>query len=814
MENNEYIKRYLDAKRLLFDLYYRELNSKQREAIFAINGPLLILAGAGSGKTTVLVKRIAHLIRYGNAYASEHVPPDAEIPTQVRMLEQKAADAVSAAQKGTLDREALAAYLDRFAEPVCHPYQVLAITFTNKAAREIKDRLGTAFTDPTTADSIWAGTFHSVCVRLLHQYGTCAGYTSGFSIYDTDDTKRAVQSAMRACNLDEKQFPVKSVVNTISRAKEKLLTPEKMQEEAKNDYRLTQISKIYAVYQQMLQNANAMDFDDLIMQTVLLLRDREEMRIACQRKFRYVCVDEYQDTNMAQFYLTALLAGGTNNLMVVGDDDQSIYRFRGATIQNILSFDHTYKNAKVVRLEQNYRSTGTILDAANVVISNNVSRKGKTLWTNGEAGEKILLVETADQNTEAEYIASTVKRAVASGEKRYRDFAVLYRTNAQSNSLERTLNRMNVPYRVLCGVRFSDRREIRDIVAYLQLLSNHADRERLLRIINQPKRKIGEKTLDAVQEIAQEEGCSLFSVLERADQYTALARTAPTLTAFADMINRLSAFVDVIPLTDLFDLVLDQTGYKQMLIEEGAAEQDRLENLNEFKSVIVEYLDNAVNPSLVGFLEENALVADVDRYDAEADAVVLMTIHSAKGLEFPYVFLPGMEEGIFPGMQTIYGNTEDMEEERRLAYVALTRAKENICILHTKCRLLYGQTTFNPISRFANEIPKDLICKKSNLQKQPFGGSYAGATVRNGNAFARNASRAAISPVNRAGAATSPTLGGEPAFAPGDRVRTDKWGSGEILSVRKTGLVISYEIIFDRVGTKFVLAHLVKADQG
>lgn len=814
METTELRKRYLDAKRILFELYYQHLNSRQREAIFTVNGPLLVLAGAGSGKTTVLVQRIAHLIRYGNAYASGTIAPDAALEAEVSMLEKRTAEFLRAAKNQTLQRDTLAAFLDRFAQPVCHPYQVLAITFTNKAAKEIKSRLGAAFADPAVADSIWAGTFHSVCVRLLHQYGQYAGYQTGFSIYDTEDTKRAMQGAMRACNIDEKQFPVKSVVNTVSRAKEKLLTPEGLKEEAGNDYRLSQIAKIYEVYQTMLKNANALDFDDLIMQTVLLLRDNEEVRSACQRKFRYVCVDEYQDTNQAQFYLTALLAGGTDNLMVVGDDDQSIYRFRGATIKNILSFDRVYKEAKVIRLEQNYRSTATILNAANVVIANNTSRKGKTLWTEGERGEKIRLVETADQNSEAEFIANTVKRGVAEGKSRYRDYAVLYRTNAQSNSIERMFNRMSVPYRVLCGVRFADRKEIRDIVAYLQLLSNHADRERLLRIINQPKRKIGDRTLAAIQEIALEEDCSMFSVLERADRYTALARTAPILTGFADMINRLSAFVDVIPLPDLFDMVLDETGYRQMLLDEGSAEEDRLENLNEFKSGIVEYAAQATNPTLAGFLEENALVADVDRYDENADAVVMMTIHSAKGLEFPIVFLPGMEEGIFPGMQTICGDGDDMEEERRLAYVALTRAKKRIYILHAKCRLLYGQTSFNPLSRFVSEIPEELVERSTSVpEPQYHSGGYTQFSKARAASPVRTASAADLATVNRASVTGNPSLGGQPAFAPGDRVTTDKWGAGEVLSVRKTGMVISYEIMFDRNGTRFMLAHLVKPEK-
>ncbi|MBQ9151267.1 MAG: UvrD-helicase domain-containing protein, partial [Clostridia bacterium] len=532
------------------------------------------------------------------------------------------------------------------------------------------------------------------------------------------------------------------------------------------------------------------------------------------------CIDEYQDTNVAQFQLAALLSGQYKNLMVVGDDDQSIYKFRGATIANILNFDKVFETATLIKLEQNYRSTKTILDAANKVIDHNLGRKGKNLWTAGGAGDPIVLRKCEDQMAESRSIVDTIRRMVDDGNS-YKDFAVLYRTNSQSAGIERALQRSTVPYRVLGGTRFSDRKEIRDAVAYLQLLCNHADRERLLRIINEPRRKIGEKTLSVVSAIAEEQEISLFEVMDRADQFIALGRSAPLLMNFTAMIHRLTALMDTLPLPDLFDAVMDQSGYLQMLKDGGEPERERVENIAELKSNMMEYVKNTElageTPSLVNFLEEYALVADVDKYDTEADAVVLMTIHSAKGLEFPVVFLPGMEDGIFPGMQNIMGSSEDMEEERRLAYVAITRAKEKIIILHTRTRIWYGQTVANPLSRFVGEIPDELLAREDLTLDAMSISTGAGNHTAQGRSFYERP-RKQKAPVHTdritvgqpTPAATAAARENLNTLAPGDRVTHATFGEGEILSIKPMGADKLIEVMFDSVGTKKLMGTYAK----
>jgi DNA helicase-2/ATP-dependent DNA helicase PcrA len=578
-------------------------------------------------------------------------------------------------------------------------------------------------------------------------------------------------------------------------------------DEAGVDYRLKTIARVYEEYQKQLLASGAMDFDDIIMQTVRLLRENEELRMQYQRRFRYVCVDEFQDTNAAQFALTTIFADGYRNLMVVGDDDQSIYRFRGATIENILSFDRVYGDAKVIKLEQNYRSTGNILDAANAVIAHNTGRRGKNLWTQQTKGEKLHLIQLDDQNSEARFIVDEVNRRVAKGDVKYRDFAVLYRNNAQSNSIERAFAKSAVPYRMLGGTRFADRKEIRDLVAYLQLVNNHNDRERLLRIINEPRRKIGDKTLEAVESIAAEQGISLFAVMQEADRYMALSRAASSLIAFTELINGLSLDAKQMELPALIDAVLDRSGYRQMLIDAGEEERDRLDNLEEFKSGVIEYCRNAEEPTLTGFLEENALVADVDRYDDTADAVVMMTVHSAKGLEFPIVFVPGMEDGIFPGMQTITGGSDEMEEERRLAYVAITRAKRELLMLHVRTRLLYGSTTYNPVSRFVSEIPESLLDKEDmGANARRFDVARQPQTQKPVKKYiGLNDDITVGKPLGHAPAA--PATG---AFAAGDRVRHPIFGEGVILSTKAMAADTLLEVAFDRVGTKKLMATYAK----
>ena len=790
--------RYLAAKRTLFDRAYASLNAPQREAVFTTEGSLLVLAGAGSGKTTVLVHRIVFLLRYGNAYYSEFVPHDLT-EEHLLMLEVSA-------EKCPADQ--IEPMLSEFVSSPCPPWQALAITFTNKAANEIKSRLRRAVPDEKAADAIWAGTFHSVCVRILRAYGDRLGYDKGFTIYDATDSKNAITETIKSLNIDEKSLPVKSVMSAISRAKDNLLTPDDYAKEyGMRDYRQKQIARVYEAYQARLRSSNAMDFDDLIMQTVLLLEQDGEVRETYQRKFRYVSVDEFQDTNIAQLKLTALLSGLHKNIMVVGDDDQSIYKFRGAVIDNILKFDQKFQNTKTIRLEQNYRSTSVILNAANGVIEKNEGRKGKTLWTARTGGEKITLRVCPDQNEEARYLVDEMQKLISEGKYSYRDFAVLYRTNAQSQVIERTFAKSAVPYRMLGGLRFNDRKEIRDTVAYLQFIANPADKERMRRIINEPKRKIGAATVAGVETIAEEQGISVFEVMLRANDYPALSRSAQRLYEFAKMIALLrQRLANADSLSEFVREVLDKTGYRQMIVDAGEEEKERLENLDEFISGVIEYEKNADEPTLIGFLEENALVSEVDKYDEDADAAVMMTIHSAKGLEFPVVFLPGMEEGLFPGLQTITAGPEELEEERRLAYVAITRAKDKLYLLRAKNRMLYGRTSCNPASRFVGEIPQELIVEDAPAYQGYGYGGYGNTYAQKPKTY-YHADDDAPS-ISQNPAKDSFTLMKKPTppkgalLREGDRVLHLTFGEGEILSVRPMGADVLYEVAFDRVGTK------------
>ena len=778
---------YNAQKKALFDTYYSKLNDMQREAICTVKGPLLVLAGAGSGKTTVLVQRIVHILRYG--LACEPVTEPREVPDDF-------ADACGAAAAG--ERAALGDYLTCFAAGVCPPWAVLAITFTNKAAREIKERLAKALDDATAADAVWAGTFHSVCIRILRSHIGLLGYKSGFSIYDTDDQKKLIVRCMKDLNLDDKKIPPKSMLNLIGRAKDKLMTPADMQAENTADYLWSVAAKVYARYQEELARANALDFDDIIMLTVRLLEENPDILDYYQHKFKYVCVDEYQDTNFAQFRLTELLAGHWRNIMVVGDDDQSIYKFRGATIENILNFDRTYPDAKVIKLEQNYRSTKNILDAANAVIGHNFGRKGKALWTAGDTGSKITVTVANNANDEARLIVNKVMELVRAG-RHYGDFAILYRMNAQAQALETAFAKSGLPYRVLGGMRFYDRKEVKDVLSYLFLISNHDDDQRLLRIVNEPRRKIGAATLEAVAEIAKEQECSAYTVMQHAAQYTALEKSAGKLLAFCDLIEELTALAATMELPKFVERVLLATGYRQMLVDAGTEAEDRLNNVEQLVSVAADYESRAEEATLVGFLEEISLVADVDKYDAEADAVVMMTIHSAKGLEFPVVFLPGMEDGIFPGMQSITDASE-MEEERRLAYVAITRAKEELYIFRARERITYGKTQYNPESQFLKEIPESL---RVTVGEQRPGTTPAPRTAHKptfgGDSYA-----------TKYGGIPKKTAAPTVLLAAGDRVRHPMFGEGLILSANKMGADTLYEVAFDTVGTKKLMATFAK----
>ncbi len=819
----DFVRKYLKLKRQLFDRVYADLNDMQREAVTTVSGPLLVLAGAGSGKTTVLVKRIVHIIKYGRAYESDYVPDTADEAALMRY---------EYALKEFSPEDIEKYVLPEFKLDPCPPWAMLAITFTNKAAGEIKERLKAALdTDDgqtsaenaseessppkkSGADEIWAGTFHSICMRILRRHGALVGLRPGFTVYDTDDAKKLISDIMKNLNIDEKSLPIKSVMNTISRAKDKLQTAEKFSSLAIGDFRNEKIAEIYRAYAARMIESNAVDFDDIVLHTVNLLRNNEDVADSYRRRFRYVSVDEYQDTNRAQFVLTSLLTGPHNNLMVVGDDDQSIYRFRGATIENILGFDHEYGETKVIKLEENYRSTKTILDAANAVIAKNEGRRGKTLWTAGERGERIMLRECENQNHEAKFITDTIETLVSAGAK-YKDFAILYRMNAQSAPIETAMVKAGIPHRLLGTVRFYDRKEIKDVIAYLCLLVNPDDGLRLKRIINEPKRKIGAASVAAAEQIAFVEGKSIYEVIKEAGAHVALARTASAFGEFVRLIESLREFSETATVSETIERTVELTGYREMLRAAGEAEKERLENVEQLIANAYEY-DKTEDPSLYGFLEEVALVSEVDKYDEDADAVVLMTVHGSKGLEFPIVFLPGMEEGIFPGMQSATDPSE-LEEERRLAYVAITRAKKRLIITRAHQRMLYGQTRYNPQSRFVDEIPPELIDEDTVRygQSQPMRQRSWDFTEQQQPETPRFGGYAQKKPDFRAVSAhpVSPTPKLNKTVEPlkaGDIVTHRTFGRGEIISARNMGGDVMYEIIFDNVGTKKLMASFAR----
>jgi len=803
--------RFHTAKRTLFDRLYASLNPAQREAVFHVRGPLLVIAGAGSGKTTVLVNRIAHIIRYGDAYLDSELPEFVD-EGEIEQLE-------FAADNQFLNREEIARLLTRYAVRPCAPWGILSITFTNKAANEMKARLEKELGEgegENAASEIWAGTFHSICMRILRIFAGQAGLRHGFTVYDSEDSKKVVTNILKEMNVDDKTLQPRSVLNAISRAKDKLQTPEEFADEAGEDFLLKKTAQVYTRYQKILEDANVLDFDDIIVRTVNLLKTSQEARDFCHRKFRYICVDEYQDTNHAQFALIRALAGERQNLMVVGDDDQSIYKFRGACLDNILYFDREFPSAAVIKLEQNYRSTRNILTAANAVIANNVGRRGKQLRTDNPEGDKVHVKRVENQGEETRYIINKIeetrtKAKLAKSECPYSNFAILYRINAQSNSLEQIFLKYNIPYRVIGGLRFYERKEIKDIIAYLCIINNWNDNLRLRRIINEPRRKIGETTVNAVETIARAEGVSMFEIMMRADQYPAIAKYAQKLLEFTFIIAGLKKISENEPLSVLIRKTIELTGYRDMLEAGGEADRERLANVEELVSNAVEFENNSDTPTLEAFLEEVALVSDVDNYDQDADAVVMMTIHSAKGLEFPYVFLPGLEEGIFPGMQSAM-NPEDLEEERRLAYVALTRAKERLYLIHARERMLYGRTQYNQPSRFIKELPEEVV--ESDLLKKQQQAEAAKAAGESPRQKKNPISKEFLKQADTAAALTRTARSME-SFEVGDRVKHASFGQGEILSATLMGADILYEIAFDTAGTKKLMAtyaRLKKAD--
>ncbi len=785
--------RYLAAKRALFDRKYGFLNEEQRKAVYTVEGPLLVLAGAGTGKTTLLVNRIAYILKYGNAYQSDMVPASAD-EDSVKELET----AVTSCGDADLDM-----LLDSFSMADTAPWNILAITFTNKAAGEMNERLASLV--GASAGDLWCGTFHSMCLRILRSHADKLGFDKRFTIYDTDDTKKVVTDCMKQLNIDEKVIPVKFIMNQISMAKNRLMTPRDFDAEVGSDYKLQQVSSLYTLYQGRLEESMAVDFDDIIMKTVMLLRENEEVRSYYQRKFKYVLVDEFQDTNYAQFELAILLSGGYRNLMVVGDDDQSIYKFRGATIENILHFDEKVPEAIIIKLEENYRSTESILNAANSVIRHNFGRRGKELWSRRGEGEKVFVKQFENQNEEAKFIVNKMMELVIREKRKYSDFAVLYRTNAQSNSIENVLMKSGIPYRVVGGRRFYERKEIKDILAYLCVVSNPADNLRLERIINEPKRKIGEATMTAVRAIAEngtaEDG--MFSVMEHAADYPTIAKAQSKFAPFVELIRTLQKMTETEKLSDIVRAAIEKSGYLAMLrtAEENGEGSERRENVEEFVSSAMEYEQTHENATLDGFLEEISLVTDIDNYDGSAEAAVLMTIHSSKGLEFPVVFLPGMEEGIFPSQMSNF-SADELEEERRLAYVAITRAKERLYALCARERLLYGRTQYNQKSRFLDEIDEEYKTEELAAPRPKFRTEFGEKTKKYVLSSEFTTKSALTGDVGK-------TKSGE-TFLMGDRVSHYMFGEGTVMSVREMGADILYEIAFDTVGTKKLMATYAK----
>lgn len=730
-----------------------KMNDMQRKAALHTEGPLLILAGAGSGKTTVLINRIAVILSKG----------------------------------------------------LCYPSNILAITFTNKAAKELVTRIDKLLGQD--GSGVWASTFHSFCAKVLRRNIDTLGYSNDFSIFDTDDSLRVIKAAQKGFGIDPQILPPRAVLSRISRCKDNRISPEEYTANFGNDTYNNDICRLYEEYEKQLRRSNALDFDDIILKTVTLLETSPDILNYYSGKFKYIMVDEYQDTNPLQYRLIQLLQTVHGNLCVVGDDDQSIYKFRGATIENILSFEKSFKNACVIRLEQNYRSSGNILNAANSVISNNSERKGKTLWTAAGNGEPIYENRLDDEYQESLFIADTILDSVAVDSMHYGDFAILYRTNAQSNSLEQMLVKSGIPYKIIGGMRFYERKEIKDILAYMYLVHNVSDDLRLTRIINEPKRKIGQATIDTLRELAAQNTASMFDIAAGAAGFPALARSAARLCDFTELISSLAAVKDSMPISELIKEISVRSGYISMLEAENTEEaRDRINNIAELVSSAAVFESQSEEATLGAFLEEIALMTDIDNLDDSADRVVLMTLHSAKGLEFDNVFIAGAEEGLFPGQRSIESN-EELEEERRLMYVGITRAKKRLYITHTQRRTIYGMTKYNQPSRFLNEIPKELIKPLYSKDRPPQAMSPSSAGFGS-KISVRKIDLNAAPQIRRPAASASAPAGMK--FEIGDRVVHKTFGAGTLLSKKPMGGDTLLEIDFDKTGTKKIMANFAK----
>lgn len=786
----------LALRRAVLEKDFARMNDRQKQAVFTVNGPLLILAGAGSGKTTVLINRIANILRYGDAYNSTYLRDDLD--------ENDIAACKAYIENGTpLTTETQ----EHLSVSACAPWRIMAITFTNKAAGELKDRLCSMLGE--TANDIWASTFHSTCARILRRDGERIGYSSHFTVYDTDDQRRLMKSILKELDISEKNITPKSILNEISRAKDSLISPAEYALTVGDDFRLKIISRAYTTYQKRLEDADAMDFDDLINKVVELFKKCPDVLEYYQNRFRYLMVDEYQDTNHAQYTFVRMLAEKSGNLCVVGDDDQSIYKFRGATIENILSFENTFQNATVIRLEQNYRSTQNILDAANAVIEHNTERKGKTLWTQNGTGAMIHLHTAENETDEAERITKIILDGVAAGRK-FSDYAVLYRMNSQSLTFERNFAKSGVPHRIIGGTRFYERREIREMIAYLSVINNPSDEMRLRRIINTPKRSIGDRSVEVAAQIGQQTGETLFEVVSHAKDYPALSRAANKMTLFAAQMQGLIELNndEEVTLGELYDELVERIDYLNFLkTDDPESAEDRAANVQELASNLRRFEEENPEGTLSDFLEEVSLITDIDNYDNNADSVVLMTVHSAKGLEFPVVFLPGMEENIFPGMASVYVPSE-VEEERRLAYVAITRAKEELYIFHAESRMIFGMTNRNRVSRFVEEIPETLVehTRSRDYSARPVSMPNFGGAKPFGEAPKTKS-------VAEAGGFTpKPRVKPAPAgtYRVGDTVLHKAFGTGLIVSATPMANDTLLEVAFDKVGTKKLFANFAR----
>lgn len=777
-------KSHIDLKREVLDKVFAKMNDMQREAVFTVNGPLLILAGAGSGKTTVLVNRIANMVYFGNAYyddANNHLSDEdiAELEDYVNGKDVK---------------------LERLSQLIgsapIKPWSILAITFTNKAASELKERIYNMLGD--VANDINAATFHSSCVRILRREIDKLGYDSNFTIYDTDDSIRLIKECIKTLDMSERLFPPRAVLTQISRAKDKLKGPDVFTSEAGADYRLSEIAKIYTMYQNRLKEANAVDFDDIISLTVRLFEEYDEVLNHYQNWYKYILVDEYQDTNHAQYRLISLLTKKHENLCVVGDDDQSIYKFRGANIENILSFEEQFEEAKVIKLEQNYRSTNTILSAANAIIANNKGRKGKELWTDLGEGEKIEVLKTLDDKSEAQFVANRITSAVKEDSK-YSDHAILYRTNAQSRVIEQCLIQNGIPHKIIGGQRFFERKEVKDMLAYLSVINNEFDLLRLTRIINEPKRGIGNATIAALEELVFELGISPLEILRQAKEYPTLSKRATPLTAFITMVDEIKELANG-DFGELMDELIERTGYKESLLTHGFEGETRLENIEELKSYIMNYQRENEDATLSGLLEEVSLYTDQDDLDDASDYVVLMTIHSAKGLEFPNVFIVGMEENIFPSYRSVAEGDEEIEEERRLAYVAITRAKKKAFITTAAERWQFGKIGRNPQSRFLREIPSELVNYRDEASRVRVKTPKTEPTSEMGylqrEQIRREPKKEAVTPSKQ--------------YETGERIKHSIFGEGKIIKATAMGNDTMVEVAFDSGSNKKIMANFAK----